>query len=113
MAKKKAGATKELPPALMSKMDAVRAALKEGVKKPAEGVEFIKEKFGINIAPQMFSAYKIHAGKKSGRGRKAMANGYTNHGRNLDGSLELVIGVKQLINKHGADKVVEMAKVLA
>jgi hypothetical protein len=113
MAKKKAGATKQLTPALMSKMDAVRAALKEGVKKPAEGVVFIKDNFGINIAPQMFSAYKIHARKKSGRGRKATANGSTNHNRNLDGSLELVIGVKQLIDKHGSDKVVEMAKVLA
>ena len=111
MTKKKARSS-VLPPVLMSKADAVRAALKEGKKKPAEGVAFIKEKFGIDIGPQMFSAYKS-AGKRTGRGRKVTVTGNGIHGRGLGGALDLVVGVRQLIDKHGADKVVEMANVLA
>ena len=80
--------------------------------KPAEGVVFITEKFGIDIGAQMFSAYKSNASKKPGRSRKASMNGSSNNGKGLDGALDLVVSVKQLIDKRGADKVVEMAKVM-
>jgi hypothetical protein len=52
----------------MSKVDAVRAALAEGVESPEEGTEFIRKRFGIEIGRQHFSATKSQLKKREGGG---------------------------------------------
>src|SRR4051812_15556693 len=42
----------------MSKTDAIRAAVAEGNGSPADGVDFIKRRFGIELSKQHFSATK-------------------------------------------------------
>src|SRR4051812_29269155 len=43
----------------MKKVDAVRAALADGVESPTEGVSYIKKTFGIVMTPQAFSTSKF------------------------------------------------------
>lgn len=101
MAKRKTGG--------MSKMDAVRQALAEGKDKPQEGVAYIKEKFSIEIAPQMFSSYKGLLKKKGGTGngrRRSSAAGRSN-------PAELARQVKSLVAVYGAAAVSDMLAVFA
>jgi hypothetical protein len=107
MAKKKQGK--------MSKADAVRKALAAGVDLPQEASKYIQEKFGVAIAPQVFSTYKsqekIRVERKaasSPRGRRAAKrsdNGVV--------SIEMVTKVKALVNEYGAESVQEIAAILA
>jgi hypothetical protein len=118
MAKKKAGDAPagETATGPMTKMDAVRAALEQGVEKPTEGVAFIKDKFGLEISAQMFSAYKSHVRKKPGRrGRRGRRAATAAPGRqaNNGSPIELARAVKQLVERFGADSVVQMAGVFA
>jgi hypothetical protein len=120
-AKRGRKAAAALPVALMSKADAVRAALKAGMKKPAEGADFIKEKFGIEIGAQMFSAYKSQfAAKKAARkARKAVRGGIVDNGRPRMGStvgngkvIDLILEVRKLSDQYGAETVAKMAQAL-
>jgi hypothetical protein len=109
-----------LPVALMSKADAVRAALKAGAKKPAEGAAFIKEKFGIEIGAQMFSAYKSQfAAKRSARKAQKGAGGIVGNGRSRTGSavgngkvIDLVVEVRKLSDQYGAGTVAKVVDAL-
>lgn len=74
MAKKAA----EVPAAAekISKADAVRRSLAEGIEKPQEAVDYIKKQFGIEMSTGMFSSYKSQhkaaadgGGATTGRGR--------------------------------------------
>lgn len=42
----------------VKKIDAVRAALAEGIEKPDEAVAWIKEKFGIDLPKPQWSSYR-------------------------------------------------------
>ena len=42
----------------MSKTDAIRAAVAEGIESPGDGVDFIRTRFGIEMSKQHFSATK-------------------------------------------------------
>jgi hypothetical protein len=53
---------------IVSKADATRAALKEGIEGPQEAVAFIRKRFGIEMAPQHFSAVKSQIKKREGSG---------------------------------------------
>ena len=62
---------------LVSKADACRAALAEGIGTTEEAVAFVKSRFGLDIKPSDFSVYKSKEKKKGGaapepgrRGRK-------------------------------------------
>ena len=109
----------------MKKVDAVRAAIAEGHEKPADGVAFVKKKYGIELTNQQFSNSKFHLAK---------AGGSENHGspaapksapkakvssaapsRNDHGSsaAELARAVKTLVEAHGVDAVKGMADVFA
>jgi hypothetical protein len=42
----------------MSKTDAIRAAMAEGIESPGDGVDFIRKRFGLEMSKQHFSATK-------------------------------------------------------
>jgi hypothetical protein len=67
----------------ITKTEAVRRALADGVDQPADGVAYIRDNFGLEISPTHFSAVKSTEGKKSekpkgkpGRKPKAAVEGY-------------------------------------
>ena len=68
---------------IVSKADAARAALKEGIEGPQEAVAFIRKRFGIEMAPQHFSAVKsqIKSARAAAR-RRANRGGSRNRPRN-------------------------------
>src|SRR4051812_41647119 len=46
------------PSRKVSKTDAIRAAMAEGIESPGEGVDFIRKRFGIEMSKGHFSATK-------------------------------------------------------
>jgi hypothetical protein len=100
----------------MSKTAAVRAAIAEGVDKPADGVSYVKEKFGVDITAQYFSIIKSQVKKKgpSPRVRKT-ASGTTGvgNGKAVGTAADLARQVKTLVEAYGADAVKGMAEVFA
>lgn len=68
----------------ITKSEAVRRALADGVDQPADGVAYIRDNFGLEISPTHFSAVKSTEGKKGeaapkgkpGRKPKAVVEGY-------------------------------------
>jgi hypothetical protein len=109
----------------MSKADAVRAALSEGIEAPQEAVAFIKHRFGIEMGAQHFSSVKSQQKKREGapaarRGRKpkqAAADGYVappprpaaSGGSDL---LDAMEAMKPLIAQYGADQVKRIVDLL-
>ena len=61
----------------MSKTDAIRAAMAEGIESPGDGVDFIRRRFGIEMSKGHFSATKSKlksaeaAGESKGGARKS------------------------------------------
>ena len=114
-----------------SKAEAVRQALSAGFEGPQEGTAYIRQEFGIEMAPQHFSAVKSQLKKKldsgtpavrKGRGRpkgsKSQAvQGYlapppkppADGGADLIDTLE---ALKPLIAQYGADKVKRIVDLL-
>jgi hypothetical protein len=102
----------------VSKMDAVRGALKKlGRKaKPQDIQVFIRSEFNVDMEPLLISNYKSHLIRKAAKRRRKMlksavaaapapvAGGY---------SLGDIQAVRQVIQQIGADKVQELAAVLA
>lgn len=126
MAKKKqaeaeeATATGTPPGEEISKAEAVRRAVAKGYDKPAKGVKYILDEFGIEITPQTFSATKsqqrTREEKKAGpEGVTAQPMSTSSHGRTngTSGSAELARAVKQLVQRYGAAEVKGMADVFA
>lgn len=68
----------------ITKSEAVRRALADGVGQPGDGVAYIRDNFGLEISPTHFSAVKSTEGKKGeaapkgkpGRKPKAAVDGY-------------------------------------
>src|SRR3954462_12164248 len=48
----------------ISKADAARAAIRQGIESPQEASAYIMQQFGIEMAPQHFSAVKSQLRKK-------------------------------------------------
>jgi hypothetical protein len=100
-----------------SKTDAVRVALAEGFDTPQAGVPFIRDRYGIDLNPQHFSAIKSQLKKRDGRpkgkrGRKpraALAAPAANGSVDLLGTLE---AIKHLVEEHGADNVKRMVDLV-
>jgi hypothetical protein len=109
----------------ISKAEAVRRALAQGKESPADGVAFIRERFGLEMAPQHFSAVKSQQRRKEGttprgkRGRKSRADveGYvapppaTRHDGETD-LIESLERLKPLIAQYGAEKVHRLVDLL-
>lgn len=107
----------------MSKMEAVRQALAKHGKdtKPGDLLNHLKSDFGITMSYDMASTYKSAAlkkkkGKRRGRkpGRKPMAAVSTANGQTSAAiSLDDIKAVKALADRLGAEKVRQLAEVLA
>jgi hypothetical protein len=110
---------------VISKADAVRAALAAGFEGPQDGTAYIRKEFGIEIAPQHFSAVKSQLKKaagapkgKPGRKPKAAIDGYLapppkRHSR--DGQPDLLAAMeamKPLVESLGVDTVKRLADLL-
>ena len=107
----------------MKKVDAVRAALAEGVENPPEGVAYIKKKFGIEMSPGSFSTSKFQIAKAKGepkvaavavpKAHRAPKAGPSPNGHDSMGGspAELARAVKALVTAHGVDAVKSMADV--
>jgi hypothetical protein len=117
----------------VSQSDAARAALNAGYDKPAEAVVYIKDKFGIDMDPQYFSAVKSRVKNKEETPRNAAApatkakpgrkpgpaaiEGYVSPPEKpkTAGEPDVLLaleGVKKLVNQFGADKVRRMVDLL-
>jgi hypothetical protein len=106
----------------ISKMEAVRQALAKHGKdtKPGDLLNHLKADFGITMSYDMASTYKSAALKKK-KGKKrgpkpatAVAAVPTANGQTGGGiSLEDITAVKALADRLGAEKVWQLAKVLA
>lgn len=112
MAKKKEA--EEAGNGSMTKADAVRAAMAEGVEKPQDACEWIKTKFGIDISPAHFSSYKSGFKKKEGDTRgngrssaKAVAGDSVRNGS----PVALAKQIKHLVDTYGVEQVREMTSV--
>src|SRR5262245_6404511 len=101
-----AGETKEAP----SKMQMVRDALADlgGESKPQDIGAWVKAKFGVEIAPQMISAYKSTINGKSGASGKSVARGVS--GGNV--SINDVVAVRELLDRVGVDQLNKLVKAL-
>lgn len=53
---------------MMSKVDAIRAALAEGLESPEQATKLIRKRFGIEISRQHFSATKSQLKRREGGG---------------------------------------------
>jgi hypothetical protein len=111
----------------VSKGEAARAALAEGVESPTEAAEFIKKKFGIEMSPQHFSSIKFQLKQRGGQAptgkrgrRRKSAQPVESYlapppklpapgGGDVLDSLEVL---KPLIAEYGADRVKRMVDLL-
>lgn len=97
--------TTETPAETLTKTEMIRRAVAAGADQPKAGIAYIKEHFGIEIAPSLFSTVKFGLSKKAGTvvgsGRRSTktpaANGTT--------SSDLALAIKTLINQFGVDEV--------
>jgi hypothetical protein len=106
----------------ISKAEAVRRALLVGVESPQEGVWFIKQEFGIEILPAVFSQYKYKF--RPAKSRQARHTERANHhapttdGDGLDRPIDnaedlltLVKVVKDLVSRMGVERVHELVEL--
>ena len=88
-----------------------------GDAKPKAVIEHVKQTFGMDVSSQLVSNYKATKGKKSlkKRGRPAKAPKDTVAPRAFSGdiSLEDIRLVKELAENMGAEKVRQLAEILA
>ncbi len=101
-------------------MEAVRRILAESGTdtKPLDIQEQLKKKFGIKMDPTVISSYKTtittkgrKKGRKLGRPAAARSPAKTSGFRSL--SIEDIKAVKDLAERLGADKLRQLAEVLA
>lgn len=108
----------------MTKAEAVRQTLAKlgNDVKPNDIVNHVKTAFGLDMSYDMASTYKSAAlkkagGKRRGRkpGRKPAVDAAPTNGRRAGGSISLadIQAVKELADRLGADKVRQLAEVLA
>jgi hypothetical protein len=102
----------------VTKADAVREALAEGIEGPSEIADFAKTEHGLEISPAMVSSYKsqfkakagqsgIH--KKGGRPRKAPEAASPAIAQDDVGIVADLAAVKRLVEKLGVEQVRQMA----
>lgn len=108
------------PVAKISKANAVRAAVAEGMTTPEDGVAYIKTKFGMDVTKLMWSSYraqdKARQKKKAADGEAAPApkpRAVASSNGKASSPAELAREVKALVEKFGATAVKEMTDVFA
>jgi hypothetical protein len=113
---KKPTAKTAAPPAI-SKAQAVRLALKEGVDTPAEISAFTKAKFGLDIPAKQASVYRYQITAKERKGTSATTKklipAAAKHGgggeTDLIGAMEML---KPLVKEHGAERLKKIVDLL-
>jgi histidine ammonia-lyase len=101
----------------INKSEAVRQTLKAGIENPTDGSKHIKDTFGLDVTPQVFSTIKsITNNKKTGKKKAlravAAGPGVVGNGK-ASSPADLARQVKLLVAQHGAAAVSDMAKVFA
>jgi hypothetical protein len=102
----------------INKMEAVRRALNRlgNLAKPADIQEFIRSELGMEVETQLISNYKGLISKKAAGQSNLLPrlSGRTLAGIQVGGfSIEEIQTVKEVVDKMGADKVRQLAQVLA
>lgn len=108
----------------MTKTDAVRAALAEGIDQPEHAVKFIKDRFDIDMTRPQFSTNKslikkrdgAAGGKKAGRPPKAAAASAPAPKPSVNGPSGLAVqveAIKGLVDTLGVEQVVSIARLFA
>jgi hypothetical protein len=97
-----------------SKMEAVRRTLAAGIEHPAEGVQYIRDHFNMEVSKGMYSAYKAQIRAKAER-KSVRPRGWhkaqpvelaPNRGHfNGDDALDAARQVKDLVARFGSDTV--------
>jgi len=115
----------------ISKADAARAAIRQGIESPQEASAYIMQQFGIDMAPQHFSAVKSQLRKKEReaesagqpsapgrRGRRSTIENYLSSPPRQPSSgveadlLDAMEAIKPLVAHLGADKVKRIVELL-
>jgi hypothetical protein len=98
----------------VSKADAVRASLAEGIESPGDAVEFLKSRFGIDMTRQVSSSYKAQQKareqKKSGGeepARKPRGTTAATHSKPTASAdmFDDLTAIKHLVERLGAEQV--------
>jgi hypothetical protein len=103
----------------MTKADAVRAALAEGVEAPDEAIAFIKSRFGIEISKPHYSSYKSQLkAKAASQSRvnkvpRAPAASTPAVAKDDVGIVADLAAMKRLVEKLGVEQVKQMAGLFA
>ena len=108
------------PQKAVSKANAARAALAEGIEAPQKAVAFIKKRFGIEMNPQHFSAFKSQVRKKEAASKPAAERADSSPASptpkpSAGGEADLLAALetmKPLIAQYGADKVKRIVDLL-
>ena len=98
----------------ITKAEAVRRALAEGIESPKAGVVFIKDRFGIEIAPMHFGAQKSQIRQKE-RATKGESEGRSRREPRSSGQGELLAAMeamKPLVASLGVEQVKRIAELL-
>jgi hypothetical protein len=101
---------------VISKSGAARAAVDEGYESPQEAVAWIKQRFGIEMGAQHFSAIKSQYRKKA-KARKAAVEGYLAPPRrkSANGNPDLLAAmesIKPLVASLGKEQVKRIVDLL-
>ncbi len=104
----------------ISKSDAVRQAIADGVDNPVDGIAYIKSKFGIDIGATHFSAVKSSDKKrastpkgKPGRKPKTMNAAPKRSPKGGEGELLAAMeAMKPLVDSLGVESVKRIAELL-
>ncbi len=95
----------------MTKADAVRACMAEAPEMPpAEAVVWIKERFGVEIEPPVFSSYRSQMRRNEGGRNGSPRTRKDSRGEAIAELLTAVRSVRDVVDRHG---VVVLNEVLA
>jgi hypothetical protein len=95
--------------AAISKAEAVRQALAEGIDNPTDGLNFLRDRFGIEMKSTMWSSYAAQARAR----QRKKEGGESPRSGGDDAALELVEALKPLIDRFGAEKLIRWINVLS
>lgn len=110
----------------VSKTDAVREAISQGIDSPEEGTAFVRDRFGLEVSNQYFSNIKSRMKGQQGRpkgkpgrkpGRKGPAGKHANARKEPQANgqadvLAALEAIKPLVASLGAERVKRLVDVL-
>ena len=98
----------------MTKADAVRACMAEAPEiPPADAVVWIKERFGVEMGPTVFSSYRSQIRRNEGGRNGSPRTRKASRGEAMLELLAAVRCVKEVVDPHGVSAVREVLALLA